>query len=330
MAKFDSNGNHLLSKRIGGISSEELFDLDVNTSGDIAITGNFWSPTIELGAGATLTNQGMSFADTFIARFDSGANHVWSKSFPDLVSSGSGNYNISLNQDKELFWSGDFKDKNSIDIGNGMNLPSGDMFLVKYNQNGTAIWGKSLGSIIEQIDGLQASTTDSQGDIWITGTLANGPGIDFGGGLINGAVFYAGFSSDGAPLASQAFPNPNNMGFPSQASSIHFDANNNLWLAGIFLGSIDFGSGSLQTTGGLENGVAIFVAKFSKELNPIWSKSYGDITSFSPFYDTVRLTTDPEGYPILGGNFEGTLNFGEKDLLGQKGTGSGYLGKLFP
>lgn len=330
-AKFDQDGKYLSSKSFSGTQSETVYDIDVNDKGETAIACSFSSPSVNFG-GTILNNGGnINMQDDCIVKLNENGNYVWGRVFPERTNGGYGPHHVELNQAGDLFWSGDFNQtQNPVEVDNGIFLKPGDIFLAKYEAMGKLAWHKTFGAEFVPVDSVESISSDAQGNIWVAGTLANGPGIDFGAGLKTGSVFYAGFSPTGAHLASQSFSNPNNMGFPSTAQSIHFDPQGNLLLGGTFLGSIDFGSGPIMTELGIEQGYSIFVTKFSKDLKPIWSKSYGSVKNFIPFYKTVELTSDPQGYPILGGTFAGSINFGGNDLVTNNPLWDGFLAKLFP
>jgi len=67
-AKFDSDGNHLWSKRFGGTHWDYGSSVSVDSSGNAYITGYFKSSTINFGGG-DLINANSGTDDIFLAKF---------------------------------------------------------------------------------------------------------------------------------------------------------------------------------------------------------------------------------------------------------------------
>jgi len=174
LAKFDSNGNHLWSKRFGGSSSDYGSSVSVDSSGNVYITGYFNSSTIDFGGGV-LTNAGGS--DIFLAKFDSNGNHLWSKRFgEDYSDIGS---SVSVDSSGNVYITGYFN-SSTIDFGGGVLTNNGntDIFLAKFDSNGNHIWSKRFGR--GGVDRGYSVSVDSSGNVYGTGYY-NSSYIDFGG-----------------------------------------------------------------------------------------------------------------------------------------------------
>lgn len=78
LAKYDSSGNFIWAKRAGGTLGEQGFDVSTDAIGNIYVSGNFGSPTINFGS-YVLTNAD-SIADVFLVKYDSSGNILWAKS----------------------------------------------------------------------------------------------------------------------------------------------------------------------------------------------------------------------------------------------------------
>ncbi|MGC8928898.1 MAG: SBBP repeat-containing protein, partial [Myxococcota bacterium] len=138
LAKFDTNGNHLWSKRFGGNNGEDGSSVSVDSNGNVYITGWFHSSSIDFGGGA-LTNAGD--ADIFLAKFDTNGNHLWSKRFGG--SDGDGGSSVSVDKNGNVYITGGFW-SSSIDFGGGAltnaNAGIDDIFLAKFDSNGNYLW----------------------------------------------------------------------------------------------------------------------------------------------------------------------------------------------
>jgi hypothetical protein len=181
LAKFDGNGNNLWSKSFGGSNWDEALSVSVDSLGNVYITGNFCSSTIDFGGGA-LKNAGGSCVgypcpDIFLAKFDSNGNHKWSKSFGGI----DGDYGSSVSVDSlgNVYITGYFG-SSTIDFGGGALKNAGyrDIFLAKFDSNGNHKWSKSFG--VGEWDKSNSVSVDSLGNVYGIGYFY-GSSIDFGG-----------------------------------------------------------------------------------------------------------------------------------------------------
>jgi len=80
IAKLDSGGNHLWSKRFGDAGNDQ-FAVAVTTDArnDVFVTGSFWG-SLDLGGGPLTSAGGV---DIFVVQFDAAGNHISSDSFGD-------------------------------------------------------------------------------------------------------------------------------------------------------------------------------------------------------------------------------------------------------
>jgi len=176
LAKFDSNGNHLWSKRFGKSSDDLGSSVSVDSSGNVYITGYFDSSTINFGGGV-LSNAGSY--DIFLARFDSNGNHLWSKRFgggnDDLANS------VSIDGPGNIYMTGWFE-SSTIDFGGGAltnaNAGSRDIFLAKFDSNGNHLWSKRFGGSSDDLG--HSVSVDSSGNVYGTGSFF-GSNVNFGG-----------------------------------------------------------------------------------------------------------------------------------------------------
>ena len=80
VAKYNANGVHQWSKRLGGTGGEIGQAVAVDGSGNVVVTGDF-SGTVDFGGG-NLVSAGSS--DVFLAKYNASGVHQWSKRFRSL------------------------------------------------------------------------------------------------------------------------------------------------------------------------------------------------------------------------------------------------------
>jgi len=330
LAKFDSNGNHIWSKRFGGSGDDKGYSvsvdrLGVDSSGNVYITGYFNSSTIDFGGGA-LTNAGGNCgrnlcSDIFLAKFDSSGNHIWSKRFGG--SSGDGGYSVSVDSSGNVYITGSFNSP-TIDFGGGALTNAGigtsDIFLARFDSNGNHLWSKSFGG--SYWDYGQSVSVGSWDNVYITGDFESST-IDFGGGALTTAggtdIFLAKFDSNGNHIWSKRFGGSDD----DYGQSVSVGSWDNVYITGYFWSStIDFGGGALTTAGNYD----IFLAKFDRKGNHIWSKSFGG--SYDDYGYSVSVDSSDNVYGI-GCFRNSTIHFGGCPLS-SAGSHDIYLIKYAP
>jgi hypothetical protein len=83
--------------------------------------------------------------------------------------------------------------ENYIGLDGNTSLGSTDIFLVKYNSSGTKQWTKQLGT--NSMDSGNGVTTDSSGNIYVTGSTSGG--LDGNTSSGSGDIFLVKYNSDG-------------------------------------------------------------------------------------------------------------------------------------
>lgn len=78
LAKYDSNGNVLWAKAVGGSASDGANSVAVHGSGNVYVTGFFSSSPLTFGP-STVTNTGL-LSDILLLQFDPLGNPLWAKS----------------------------------------------------------------------------------------------------------------------------------------------------------------------------------------------------------------------------------------------------------
>jgi hypothetical protein len=82
------------------------------------------------------------------------------------------------------------------------------------------------------------------------------------------------------------------------------DAAASVFVTGALTGSVDFGGGALASAGGAD----VFVVKLGAEGSHEWSRRYGDVRTQQ---EGQAIATDPEGNLVIGGVFDGSIDFGD-------------------
>ncbi len=125
-AEFDSGGNHMWSRCFGDGNYQWAYGVAVDGWGNVVVTGDF-NDTVDFGGG-TLISAGMY--DIYVAEFDSGGNHIWSRRFGD----GFDQYarGVAVDASGNIVVVGHFDGQ--VDFGGGVLTSAGpwDVYVVKF------------------------------------------------------------------------------------------------------------------------------------------------------------------------------------------------------
>ncbi len=173
VAKYSSAGAHVWSKRIGGSLDDVANSVAADGSGNVVITGNFASSSVDFGGGALLNSGG---ADIFLAKYSSAGTHVWSKRFGGSFTAAEYGYDVATDGAGNVLLTGAVVD--TIDFGGGP-LPSDgwyDIFLAKYSSAGTHVWSKRTGA-----GSGKAIAADGGNNVIAAGPFSGDTRVNFGG-----------------------------------------------------------------------------------------------------------------------------------------------------
>ncbi|MBN8232367.1 DNRLRE domain-containing protein [Corallococcus macrosporus] len=198
---------------------------------------------------------------------------------------------------------------NSGDFGGGPLEPFGYLVLAKYGADGSHQWSRTYapypGSISEvNVGGL---TVTPLGNILVVGSYTGSP--DFGTGALPATwgytpgLFIAKFSPNGTPVWSKGFlagtPQVgSNTKAPIQGLAVATDAAGSLVVTGTFSGQVNLGGGVLDAGASASGVSALFVARFSWEGDPLWSRVHAAGSTGS---EGQALATDSTGAVLLAG-----------------------------
>ncbi len=183
-------------------------------------------------------------------------------------------------------------------------------------------WSKNFGDESGSI--TRAICSDSQGNVIIGGSVVGN--VDFGGGVLPAGAYVAKLNAQGEHQWSATY---SATGSTIIVNGVAADGLGNVYAAGYFYGSVDFGGGNLAVspTSGA------FLAKFDADGNHKWSHAYGGDHTVA--WD---VAASPDGRVAIAGDTQGTLDFGGGSLVAQgqdafvacfDGTGDLLFGHLF-
>jgi hypothetical protein len=244
--------------------------------------------------------------DIYLAKYGPDGSFKWVRTAGGK--SGDYTHGMACDANGNVYITGEFE--YTTDFGGGVKLTShggNDIFVAKYNTNGTLIWAKSLGGGSKSDKGLAISLSGNS--LYVVGKYEQT--ANFGGTSFSNAggeeIVMAKYNTDGV---LQWVKKAGGSG-DDEAYSVCSDPQGNFYVTGYFSGTANFGGTSITTYGGKD----IFIAKYSSSGNLIWlKKAGGGATDYCN-----GIAYGPGGKLFLTGGFRVKSHFGSITLTAQGG-----------
>lgn len=289
----------LWAKSAGGSGDDKAYSIATDNTGNVYVTGVYYSPSIIFGAD-TFNNPG----SMFLVKYDANGNIIWAK-----TSAGS-NYNyansVATDNTGNVYVAGYFSSNNisfdSITLTrNDTTVIWSNLFLVKYNSSGNVIWAKNA---TKGSSTASAVIADNFGNIFVAGnagidTLVIGPDTLFPNSFYD--RFVAKYDTAGNPLWARGLRTGGTTTDVSEPF-IASDKYGNVYATGGFhTNSCVIVSTVLVNQGDHD----IYLAKFNPSGNLLWAKQYG----YSGYETSTSVAADTIGNIYITGFFTSTIMY---------------------
>jgi hypothetical protein len=298
VTKLSPEGDYRWSHGLYGDNHFTPRGLAVDPDGSVAVLASF-SGSLTIG---TVTHDSHGGTDGLVAKFGPDGDLLWSARYGETdhqnpvaaTIDGAGN----------LYLTGYFAGE--IDFGGGplsATTGSNDLFVAKLDPDGAHLWSKSFVGLEDQIG--QAVAVDSAGAIYLVGYFAGE--VDFGQGMHAASgdeqdVFVVKLDGDGETLWSRTYGDESQQ----QALALAIDGQDDLLVVGRLEGSIDFGAGKLEASGG----GAAFVAKLDGDGQLRWSQALVGPANLG----ATAVAIDSRDRVLVTGFYEGSVTLGHTVL----------------
>jgi CheY-like chemotaxis protein len=207
--------------------------------------------------------------------------------------------------------------------GNSAWSPMTTVTINNYNADpGVISWVRDIGqSSLTGSSWGNAVKTDNQGNVIVAGKFSGS--VNFGGTILTSRggfdVFVCKYSASGTLLWVRSYGG----NVDDTAQGVAVDSGGNVYVTGHFSGTVDFGGGPLTSAGGIGY-TDIFVAKYTANGAPVWSKRYGG--SYGGNYG-YGIAVDRNNDVLFTGSFylQGDVGGG---AISSRGGLDGFVTKL--
>ena len=302
VSRLDTNGNFVWAKQLGNGSA---YAITVDAGGNVYTTG-FGNGDFDPGPG-TFFLPLIGFNDLFVSKLDSHGDFVWARGIGGTGFDGG--WDIAVDGGGNVYTTGAFQGTVDFDPGPGVSsLTSAgdyDAFVLKLDTNGDFVWVKATGGTGP--DYGYGLALDASGNIYRSGSFAGAVDFDPGPGVSSltsaggGDAFVSKLDTNGSFVWAKGMGGPGH----DQAGFVTLDAVGNLYLGGVFRGTVDFdpGAGTYNlTSAGLND---LFAARLNTYGGLAWAKSVGGPDN--EFGLTIAL--DAGGSLYASGSYKGTADF---------------------
>ncbi len=204
IVKYNTDGDELSSNRYDGPGDDKPFDMVLDASANIYITGY-----------STVLNHEH---DCITLKYNSNCNIIWERLFNGTASKTDGGFKVAVDASGNVFVGG-------VTISNHSGSSDDDYLLIKYDADGNQLWNVAYNGAQDVDDLGKSITLDGSGDVYITGYSGNGVSN-------TSPVDYVTikYNTDGVQQWLQTYDGPD--GYYDDASDIVADANGNIYVTG--------------------------------------------------------------------------------------------------
>ncbi len=337
LSKFNSDGEYqwgFVLTNIDGNGSDIIWDFDVTNKGDIYLGGLF-TGTIDFnpkGQRKRIANTTKNYG-YFVAKYNNKGENQW----VDLVGANvvkpmqEGFLSLDINSSGSVYVCGNFRDTAVFEPDVDTDFPmvssgSSDMFIAIYNSLGKIQMRGGFGGTQEDIVLPAASRLGKNGNFYISGKFKGTADFypSFGEKKLTNSgnsseIFLASYTSSG--VLSWVFNIKQSIGY-SDLSSLAFDEDNNICIAGWFNGSANFSPNGqkILNSNGTNGAGDAFLAKYDYTGKLMWANHFGGDINGPDKNGNPQITVasavavDFDNNAIISGKFYGkNIDFDPSD-----------------
>ncbi len=276
--KYASSGTISFAKRISSYGGNEYVNgTAVDAQGNTYVTGSFVN-NIRLGNLTLTTGVSGQRRDAIVVKYSPSGVVLWTRQFSNCYSGG-----LGLDAAGNLYVAGTFT--GSLTVGSTTLTSTGgssdsDVFLVKYDSQGTVMWARGAGGT--DGDEGDAVAVNAAGQVAVGGS-SNSATLTFGSQTVTVpantfSAFVARYDAAGTAQWVQAFTGTGTNSFP-YIDALAVDAAGGVGIAGDFTDNVTIGTSTFTTP--TANDYQAFIAKCSPTGVVQWARQAAGANNFS-------------------------------------------------
>ena len=236
--------------------------------------------------------------DAFVTKYNTDGTKVSTKLLGG--SSDEQGYSLATSSDGAIYFAGGTLSNN---LDGQTNSGNWDVFVTKYNTEGTKAWTRLLGGESWQADYARSITTGSDGAIYAAGATWGNLDGQTNNGSMSMDVFVTKYNADGTRAWTRLLGGTGQ----DDANSVTTGSDGAIYVAGYISGNLDG-----QTNSG---GQDAFVTKYNADGTRLWTRLLG--TSGTDYANSVTTGSDGAIYVAgyTSGNLDGETNSGGQDAF---------------
>lgn len=295
------------ANHISGSINDAGDGITMDSHGNVFVSGTF-SDTLNIGA-ITLESTGSS--DSFIIKYDRNGNLLWARSSENDGKNMA--YGVSTDPFGNCILTGRFYDSVTFDGWTLTSSGKSDIYIIKFDSNGSVIWARKAGGIGEDVG--RAISVNNLGEIFISGCFDKF--AYFNSVILSGSeaqLFITKYDLNGNVVWAQ-----NTNVLYSRGIGPHITSDN-------------FGNCFMTTHKESSTGTNIYVAKYNPYGNLVWSRIINGKGQYNGQWTSEYsrgIAVDGLGNVFVAGEFEGVLYFAS-DILSCSGWDQTFVAKYDP
>ncbi|MCU0850510.1 MAG: PKD domain-containing protein [Candidatus Thermoplasmatota archaeon] len=300
VAKLDKEGVWQWVVNAGGGGQDGGASIAVDDEGNSYITGVFYD--VAWFGNTSLTSiGGPADPDVFVTKIDTNGNWQWAVRGGGYV--GDAGYGIAVDEEGNSYVTGHFMWSATFGLTQLTSQGSADVFVAMLDTNG--VWGWAVSGGGSQPDYVCDITVGDDGDLYLTGDFEGSAtfGTDTLTSLGNVDVFIAKLDTAGNWMWARSGGSLS----IERGYDIAVDSNNNVYVTGVFLASITFGTTTLFGMGSWD----VYVVKIDSDGTWQWAVSVGSSATEGAW----GIAVDHNDHPFICGVFGGVVTIGESTII---------------
>ncbi|QNH62165.1 T9SS type A sorting domain-containing protein [Hymenobacter sediminicola] len=312
-----------------GLASSGISAATADANGNTYVAGSFFG-TGRFGSFTFTSPAASSEGDGLVIKLDPYGNVLWARQITgfrseyvsDIALDAAGNVTVV----GTMYHDATFDASTTL---RGATVSSPDLFVARYDANGTVLWARSYGGALDNADAFIGNgvALDAAGNVYVAGGLKGSVALGTST-LVNSSPQHAPvllkLTSAGAVSWAKQGQIANSTANMSHQGAQHVsvDAAGNAVLVGEFVGSLRFGATALQTSSYWNEA---FITRFDTGGNVVWAQQ----TNGTSWTHPTKVGLDAAGNAYVTGTHQGSTVVGSQALV-SAGLTDGFVVKFDP